>query len=160
MPKKQIKQLRDRAIPLPIRDKIALRFNNSVQKTDGCWEWVKSKTSSGYGRIRVGEKTKLAHRISHELHTENVPDALCVLHSCDNPSCVNPSHLRLGTYRDNAREMSLKGRGLNSRKTHCPQGHEYSEENTLRFPKNPHNRVCKTCHSTYYKRTKTNWPCN
>lgn len=74
-----------------------------------------------------------------------IPDGLFVCHHCDNPRCVRLDHLFLGTNRDNQRDVVSKGRHRESRKTHCPQGHEYTPENTYRPPSAPTQRHCRTC---------------
>ena len=88
------------------------RFWAKVRKGegDGCWVWTASIRSDGYGRLRVGGTTKLTHRVSWELNCGALPDGLCVLHRCDNPPCVNPDHLFLGTHQDNIRDRDQKGR--------------------------------------------------
>lgn len=93
----------NKGIFVPIED----RFWKFVKKTKTCWIWIGSKNSSGYGDIRYGNKHKhlKAHRVSYELHKSKIPKGIHVLHSCDNPSCVNPEHLSLGTHKDNMRDM-------------------------------------------------------
>lgn len=88
------------------------RFFEKVDKTGTCWLWTGMKNRKGYGRIGIsrGVGMKLAHRISLELHGVRVPDEMCVLHTCDVPSCVNPTHLFLGTRADNNLDMRAKGR--------------------------------------------------
>jgi hypothetical protein len=88
------------------------RFWSRVRKSDGCWEFV-SGASKGYGYLNIGrrdEQEVLAHRYSWELHNGPIPDGLLVLHRCDNPPCVRPDHLFLGTKKDNADDMVRKGR--------------------------------------------------
>lgn len=78
---------------------------------DGCWPWTASKYKNGYGQFGVGRQlATCAHRIAATLSGINVL-GLVVMHSCDNPSCVNPSHLSAGTQRDNLADMRAKGRG-------------------------------------------------
>jgi hypothetical protein len=87
------------------------RFWAKVHKTDGCWEWTAYRLKNGYGRMK--KKTAelvLAHRISWEIHNGPIPNNLQVLHHCDNPSCVNPDHLFLGTVKDNMLDCARKGR--------------------------------------------------
>lgn len=86
------------------------RFWKHTKITDGCWEWLSTKNKQGYGRIQIQNERVFAHRLSWYIHTGENPGDLCVLHRCDNPSCVNPKHLFLGTRKDNAYDMISKGR--------------------------------------------------
>jgi hypothetical protein len=90
------------------------RFEAKVQVTPGCWPWIGSLgggTGDGrYGSIKHLGKVMAAHRVSYQLHVGEIPHGLHVLHRCDNPRCVNPDHLRLGTHLDNMRDMYSKGR--------------------------------------------------
>jgi hypothetical protein len=89
------------------------RFWNKVQKTDGCWLWTGYKKDTGYGLIYSGDlsgKQERAHRISWILHNGPIPDNLHVLHKCDNPSCVRPDHLFLGTHQENMDDRERKKR--------------------------------------------------
>lgn len=90
------------------------RFWKKIKKTKSCWIW----NGSGSGQMKYGEMTlgrrdegkKRAHRISYEIHYGPIPKNLFVLHKCDNPSCVNPDHLFLGTFQDNMNDMLKKRR--------------------------------------------------
>lgn len=90
------------------------RFWRFVEKSDGCWAWTGNKSRAGYGRISIGPKTLgyvQAHRLSWELHQkQKIPDGMVVMHKCDNPNCVNPEHLSIGTYKENTLDMISKGR--------------------------------------------------
>lgn len=83
----------------------------AIGAEDECWPWSGAAAAHGYGHV-WGEKNKNvgAHRVSWELHNGPIPDGLDVLHRCDNPPCVNPAHLFLGTATDNGRDMVSKGR--------------------------------------------------
>ena len=87
------------------------RFWEKVHKTDSCWKWT-GATNGTYGCIYThGERLNTyAHRVSYEIHNGEIPDGMLVMHSCDNPLCVNPDHLSVGTYKDNAQDMARKGR--------------------------------------------------
>lgn len=90
------------------------RFWEKVQKGEGCWNWTASTAGKGYGQLKYpGTRKQLyAHRISYELHYGDIPKGLSVMHTCDNPRCVRPEHLRLGTCADNQQDMALKDRSL------------------------------------------------
>ena len=90
------------------------RFWNKVNKQaeNGCWEWVAGRFSAGYGGFGLDGKMKYAHRVSWMFEHGPIPDGLFVLHKCDNPSCVNPAHLFLGTHADNMRDKAEKGRAV------------------------------------------------
>lgn len=95
---------------LKIKQKDIDRFWSKVKKTKGCWDWTGHKHRQGYGFIDINSIGKLAHRISWIINKGNIPKNLFVLHKCDNPSCVNPGHLFLGTQTDNMRDMFKKNR--------------------------------------------------
>lgn len=86
------------------------RFWGKVEKSDGCWLWTGSRLSRGYGQIGRNGKVILATRASYEIHYGEFEQTLCVLHRCDNPACVRPDHLFLGTHYDNMKDMMEKGR--------------------------------------------------
>jgi len=82
---------------------------------NGCWEWTAHRNMNGYGTFRLEGRTCLAHRAAWELAYGPIPDGIRVLHHCDNPSCVRPDHLFLGTQDDNIRDREEKGRGGTAR---------------------------------------------
>jgi hypothetical protein len=134
---------------------------------NACWEWLGSK-SRGYGQIGYKYKLMSAHRLSFLMFNGNLIDGLVVMHTCDNPCCVNPNHLIQGTHKQNMQDCANKGRNAmqredrgphyNQLKTHCPYGHEYTEENTFKAP--GQGRKCRTCarDNQLRKRKRCNTP--
>lgn len=82
----------------------------AIANENECWNWTASLSSSGYGRFNVNGENRIAARVSWEIHYGEIKNKLHVLHKCDNPSCVNPKHLYLGTHQDNMRDRQIKGR--------------------------------------------------
>ena len=118
-----------------------IRFHNSYTIGNYCWEWIKTKKNNGngywYGVFsdyrKPGYRNVYAHRFMWELTYGKVPQGLLVCHHCDNPGCVNPSHLFIGTYADNSQDSSRKGRC-------CMQAHP---EKRPRGERNGHCKITK-----------------
>lgn len=97
----------------PVSDtRLAERFWEKVDKTGDCWLWTACRTSKGYGQFGIGRRVYPAHRIAFALAFEKPPDSLVVCHRCDNPPCVRPDHLFLGSQSDNLLDAFAKGRGF------------------------------------------------
>jgi hypothetical protein len=101
--------------PRPLTDvnitsKSIRNFWKKVVKQPGCWRWNAHKMKKGYGRVSVLGVKILAHRFSWMIHYGKIPNGMGVLHRCDNPECVRPDHLFIGTVMDNIRDRDRKGR--------------------------------------------------
>lgn len=113
------------------------RLWSKVQKTETCWIWQGGRTGpadADYGTISFRGRNVLVHRLVYELYVGPIPDGLEVDHLCSNPPCVRPNHLEPVTSRENSfrsRSPELT-RQRQLAITHCPKGHPYDEQNTLR----------------------------
>ena len=136
--------------------KITMRFwkKVAVSTPDQCWEWQGSRRGDGYGQLYAQGKHHAAHRFSHWIATLETPPV--VRHKCDNRTCVNPHHLEGGTQSDNMKDTVERGRHYFANKTHCPLGHEYTEDNTYVRP-NGH-RECRSCRKARKDRDKVELP--
>jgi len=81
----------------------------------GCWEWADARDTRNYGALRYERVTLKAHRVAYELWVGAIPDGHGVLHSCDNPPCINPDHLSTGTHADNMRDMASRARSCKTK---------------------------------------------
>lgn len=120
---------------------------------DDCWLFARTITSRGYGLIYYGSRGRiLAHRAMYETSNGEIPDGLVIDHLCRVRRCINPSHLEVVTHKENI----LRGTGAgarNAKKTHCPKGHAYSEDN-IYWSKAANNRIqrhCRTCNLARFK---------
>ena len=93
---------------IPAEDRFHKKYVVDVET--GCWEWSGTTGTFGYGAFSINNGTMKAHRYSYELHYGSIPKGMKVCHTCDNPSCVNPEHLFLGTQSDNMKDMLNKDR--------------------------------------------------
>jgi hypothetical protein len=136
--------------PEKLLQRTIARFHSRYEVRDAgyetpCWIWTWRLNKAGYGLFgitRMGFRTEaFAHRAAHMLFVGQIPEGFEIDHKCRNRACVRPEHLQLLTHRDNI----LVGHtfaAVNYSKTHCPQGHEYTPENTYTYRRM---RQCRTC---------------
>lgn len=128
------------------RIKIALHTRRVINN-NGCWLWTGATTKriQGYGVIRVDNHNELVHRLSFKLFSKDFNPILDVLHKCNNTKCYNPDHLYQGSHSSNMIDRYKDGldNNVQRQRTHCPQGHPYTDGNTY-VTKNGW-RQCKIC---------------
>lgn len=135
-------------------DKV-IRFWSKVPiGAEGCWEWKAGLSPRGYGQFWDTGTNRGAHRYAYEQVIGPIPEGLFVCHRCDNPACVRPDHLFLGTQQDNMSDKQSKGRcgrpptwgGAD----HCPRGHARTPENTVVRPNGY--TACRVCKNELNRR--------
>lgn len=128
------------------------RFFDKIQvDTNACWNWTSNKHNLGYGLFKLNNVNWYAYRVSYFLFNGILPKNLELDHLCRNRLCINPDHLEAVTHQENCKRGNI---GLFWKsKTHCPQGHEYNEENTYKNPFT-NRRYCRICKEESKKRLK------
>lgn len=132
---------------LPWQVRLRLLTDYSGLLTD-CWPYANAKPGSysGYGFIMIDGKQEAAHRMSWIMTNGPIPpDKPHILHSCDNPACVNPNHLRAGTNAENNEDKAKRNRVWNKKLDSCHRGHPRTPENYVAYPGRPTVKVCKPC---------------
>ena len=132
--------------PRPVAD----RFFAKVNMTSDCWEWIAGKSRNGYGMFYLDrlQSKALAHRVAYQNMVGPIPQGRELDHLCRNRACVRPEHLEPVTRRENL----LRGTSWNGSKTHCYQGHEYTEANTWWGEReNGRYRRCRMCMAEWSK---------
>lgn len=93
-----------------------------IGTSDECWEWQRAKSNYGYGRFKIGDSTRYAHRVSYRMLIGPIPGERQINHKCHNPSCINPDHIYLGNQKQNNEDCRLAGRHKASKGTEMPHG--------------------------------------
>ena len=126
----------------------------TIVDENGCWRWqLYLMPTEGYGRIAVGDRTLMAHRVSYETFVGPIPDGLHLDHLCRVRDCVNPQHLEPVTCQENILRSPFTEGARNAAKTECAQGHPFDDANTYRYRGL---RICRTCAREYRRRLRSN----
>ncbi len=124
-----------------------------------CWEFTGARVPAGYGKLLADGRVQYTHRLSFLATTGPIPVGAVVMHACDNPPCINPAHLSVGSQADNVRDRDAKGRRTqflggwaqrNREKTHCLRGHEMAGDNVIRRSDGRECRACRSCRARRY----------
>lgn len=140
----------------------------TIGYSNGCMYWIGDKTHFGYGRTTINGVRKVAHKVMYELfYNTKVADNMCVCHRCDNPSCVNPKHMFIGTISDNNKDKTAKGRNVSHFKYDNPT-QKLTKDQAIEIIKRSHNGERPTDLAKTYGvtpsniimiRKGTNWKC-
>ena len=129
--------------------KLNKRFLSKIifpQDKKECFLWKGTKNRTNYGIFWDGKRQALAHRFSYEFfYNRKIKEGLTIDHQCNVTLCVNPNHLKEMTLKENILKSLNSPTAVNHRKTHCKNGHEFNNENTMRYVK--HYRYCRKCHA-------------
>lgn len=121
-------------------------LRDRIRIVNGCWEWQRARNKAGYGNVVHNGRTWLSHRLPYMFATGQNPGELLVCHRCDNPPCINPDHLYLGTYKDNASDMHNRGRNWQAVIENCPRSHPLADFNLVPSHLKRGGRSCWACH--------------
>jgi hypothetical protein len=144
--------LRTITLSVEAANRMADRLAKKTKKCGLCWEWAGARNAAGYGHLKDGGVSFASHRVAWTVANQRqIPGGLFVCHTCDNPSCVRPDHLWVGTHKENQQDKALKGRSAKNRggadakaaRTHCPRGHPFDEKNTYWWNGWRHCRACR-----------------
>lgn len=122
-------------------------LDRRVRDGNGCMIWPGAKRN-GYGVVSLHNQSQLVHRLVYEHHYGAIPEGMFICHHCDVPACSEPTHLFIGTPRDNVVDAVSKGRHAKMAHTHCPSGHEYTPQNTRHrtWSDGRRSKVCVECY--------------
>lgn len=124
------------------------RFQESIDKSGECWLWTGSQDANGYGQLWIDGRRERATHLALAFDGRPVPVGMKALHHCDNPPCVRPTHLFIGTQADNMADMRAKGRGhlpVRERQEVCKRGHAMTPDNVIVAKPPRHGRECRAC---------------
>lgn len=121
-----------------------LELHSIPEPTSGCTLWTGALFPNGYGRVHTHRGSDRAHRAAWFVAFGEIPTGLLVRHSCNNPVCINPTHLKLGTDADNAQDRERARRSRHFKPT-CKRGHPLTGGNVYSVPSYPSGRRCRAC---------------
>lgn len=154
---------------MPAFVELSQRFWYKVLPNDetGCWEWQGAKDANGYARVSANRQNVPAYRVAYQLCRGDIPDKMGgkrahLMHHCDNPVCVNPWHLSVGSALENARDMIAKGRAkhppMRPDVTKCRSGrHDWIPENVYTKKRKDRPQTDRTCKRCAAERASKTW---